>query len=63
MPITRVTWRKSSYSGQSGSCVEVGVAPTGVGVRDTKNPRHTLTFRRGAWNSFVAAVQAHRFGA
>lgn len=36
MPLT--TWRKSSFSDQSGSdCVEVAFGVTGVVVRDSKN--------------------------
>ncbi|WP_028934262.1 DUF397 domain-containing protein [Pseudonocardia spinosispora] len=29
-------FRKSTYSGQNGSCVEVATAPGWVGVRDSK---------------------------
>ena len=31
-----INWRKSSYSGDQGNCVEVGNAPAAVLVRDTK---------------------------
>jgi len=35
----QVTWRKSSYSGQAGDCVEVADSRRGaVTVRDSKNP-------------------------
>ncbi|RKT52223.1 DUF397 domain-containing protein [Saccharothrix australiensis] len=33
-----VTWRKSSYSGGQGQCVEIAVDATRVAVRDSKNP-------------------------
>ena len=34
-----VTWRKSSYSGNSGGqCVEVGSAARMIAVRDSKDP-------------------------
>ena len=55
------SWRKSSYSGQSGSCVEVGVGAGTVGVRDTKDRHHTLAFGRDTWTSFITAVKARRF--
>ena len=61
--MTRVTWRKSSYSGQSGSCVEVRVAPTGIGVRDTKNRGHTLNFSNNTWASFITAIKMRDVGA
>ncbi|WP_106400138.1 DUF397 domain-containing protein [Actinocorallia populi] len=35
-----VQWRKSSYTGgvQDETCVELARFPSGVGVRDSKNP-------------------------
>jgi hypothetical protein len=53
-------WRKSSYSNSDGgSCVEVlDGHPTGVPVRDSKNPHGpALTFRRGAWSAFVTDLK------
>ena len=39
MDLSRVTWRKSSYSSGGGNqCVEVAVTPAGVAIRDSKNP-------------------------
>ena len=33
-------WRKSSYSGANGQCVEVAVpAPSSIAVRDSKDPQ------------------------
>lgn len=51
-------WRKSSYSGGAQqTCVEVGVAPGMVGVRDTKaRERGHLAVSRTAWASFVRHV-------
>ncbi|QIZ34287.1 DUF397 domain-containing protein [Saccharopolyspora sp. ASAGF58] len=37
MNLSRVSWRKSSYSGGGNACVESGVAPAVLGVRDTKD--------------------------
>ncbi len=56
-------WRKSSYSGPQGNCVEVGNGPAFVGVRDTKDKRHTLTFSHDSWTSFITAVKARQFTA
>jgi hypothetical protein len=33
-----MTWRKSSFSGDTGNCVEVAVSAGAVAVRDSKNP-------------------------
>ncbi|MGW5642151.1 DUF397 domain-containing protein [Saccharopolyspora sp. NPDC003752] len=61
--MTRViNWRKSSYSQNTGDCVEVGAFPGGAAVRDTKD-RSAGYFVANAsqWSSFVAAVKAGRF--
>jgi hypothetical protein len=31
-------WRKSSYSGNEGNCVELAHTATGGAIRDSKNP-------------------------
>lgn len=49
-------WRKSSYSGNQSTseCVEVGLGPGTVGVRDTKSRElGHLTVPRPAWRAFV----------
>lgn len=51
-------WRKSTYS-DSGrpQCVEVGLAPGRVGVRDTKDRRRGhLAVSRTAWKAFTSYV-------
>ncbi|MGH3250918.1 MAG: DUF397 domain-containing protein [Trebonia sp.] len=55
-----ITWRKSSYSGGSGSeCVEVGGAGRGrVLVRDTKGRDvATLAFTVEEWTMFADALK------
>ncbi|MFF9752262.1 DUF397 domain-containing protein [Streptomyces sp. NPDC014344] len=55
-----IGWRKSSYSGpDQGSCVEVlDHFPSGVPVRDSKNPHGPIVVVPGAaWSVFVAAVR------
>ncbi|HZB32219.1 MAG TPA: DUF397 domain-containing protein [Streptosporangiaceae bacterium] len=57
-------WRKSSYSGGSGSsnCVEVaGTPPGAVAVRDSKNPAvGAVTIDDPAWRSLLAAIKRGR---
>ncbi|MCR8575438.1 DUF397 domain-containing protein [Streptomyces sp. Isolate_219] len=53
-------WRKSSYSGSSeGSCIEVlDGHPSGVPVRDSKNPQGpAIVFAADGWIPFVDAVR------
>jgi hypothetical protein len=47
-------WRKSSFSGNGGNCVEVGEARRGVLVRDTQHRQGpTLVFSPAAWRRFA----------
>lgn len=56
-------WRKSSFSGSQGSCVEVApLDDGGVMVRDTKDrslPAHAYT--AAEWTAFVAGAKAGEF--
>jgi hypothetical protein len=49
------TWRKSSYSGSSDNCVEVG---RNVGIRDSKAPVTRLLVSHAAWSAFLDAVKS-----
>lgn len=53
-------WQKSSYSSQSGNCVEVARNLPGlVAVRDSKEPDGArLVISREAWQVFVKTVRA-----
>jgi hypothetical protein len=55
-----VTWRKSSYSGNSGGqCVEVGNAAPLIAVRDSKDPDGSvLAFAAGTWAAYAERVKA-----
>ncbi|TFI25540.1 DUF397 domain-containing protein [Streptomyces sp. 4R-3d] len=64
----RLTWCKSSYSGNGGSCVEwapTHIATTGtIPVRDSKNPTGPiLGFSVVSFASFIEGVKAGEFGA
>jgi uncharacterized protein DUF397 len=51
-------WTKSSYSAQSGECVELAPVPDGVAVRDSKDPSGpVLRFTSDEWRAFVAGVK------
>lgn len=53
-------WRKSSYSGYNGNCVEVADLCAGqVGVRDSKANGYgpVLHFDHAQWATFIAAVK------
>jgi hypothetical protein len=58
--LSRAAWRKSSYSGQSGNCVEVARNLPGlVAVRDSKAPGGArLVVSCEAWRAFVRMVRA-----
>ncbi len=36
--LSRARWRRSSYSGTNGNCIEAAAAPAAVAVRDSKDP-------------------------
>lgn len=57
-------WHKSSYSGNANSCVEIGHAAGGVGVRDTKQHGRgpVLEFSPAEWQAFLAGVRDGEFG-
>jgi hypothetical protein len=50
-------WRKSSYSGNGGDCVEVGDAARVIIVRDTKDRSGpVLRFSPAVWRRFADQV-------
>jgi hypothetical protein len=60
--LSRVRWRKSSFSGGGGSnCVEVADAGQAIGVRDSKDTLGpVLFFGQHAWCQFAAKVKTER---
>ncbi|WP_213452931.1 DUF397 domain-containing protein [Rhizomonospora bruguierae] len=62
LDFTGARWFKSSSSGDGG-CVEVAMAPTAVGIRDSKTANSpVLVVSRESWVRFVAGVKADEFG-
>jgi hypothetical protein len=53
-------WRRSSYSGENGNCVEVH--PDLDSVRDSKSAAVVLRLGRDVFDRFIAAVKEDRFG-
>ncbi|MGH3677418.1 MAG: DUF397 domain-containing protein [Mycobacterium sp.] len=47
-------WRKSSYSGNNGQCVELAILSDGMtAIRDSKNPNGGIVLLTGAeWTAF-----------
>lgn len=57
-------WRKSSFSGYSGDCVEVGHSDVTIGVRDTKDRQGAiLMFTAVQWDAFLGGVRSGEIGA
>lgn len=62
--VTDAAWRKSTYSGPDGNCVEVAFLADGnVAVRDTKDHGRgpILAFAPGDWQAFLSGVSAGEF--
>jgi hypothetical protein len=50
-----MVWRKSSFSGDNGGCVEVSWPELRVAVRDSKNATGpTMAFPTERWHAFLA---------
>nr|WP_084655104.1 DUF397 domain-containing protein [Nocardia altamirensis] len=63
--LTEAVWRKSTYSGPDGNCVEVAFLVDGnVAVRDTKDNGYgpVLAFAPGQWDAFLTGVAQGEFG-
>jgi Domain of unknown function (DUF397) len=59
----RTQWKKSSYSGNTGDCVEVAGTLEGVAVRDSKDRGGPeLEFSPENWRGFLADIKAGRPG-
>ncbi|MFI9320846.1 DUF397 domain-containing protein [Kitasatospora aureofaciens] len=59
MNLNHAAWRKSSFSGNQGNCIEVadGLLDI-VPVRDSKDPHGpALSFPADAWTAFITAIK------
>ncbi len=57
--LARALWRASSYSGNSGNCIEIADLTANRAVRDSKNPTGpTLILPRAEWSAFIAVIRA-----
>ncbi len=53
--LSRAQWRKSSYSGNTGNCVEVADLDDVIAVRDSRSANGpVLMFSHQAWRRFTA---------
>jgi hypothetical protein len=61
--VSDTAWRKSSYSGPHGNCVELAVVPTGdVAVRNSRHPAGpALTFTAAELDAFLRGVKGGEF--
>lgn len=58
MERTTPLWRKSSYSSNTGACVEVADTASFVHVRDTQNrPLGHLTFSGSDWSALLSSLR------
>ncbi|WP_298181385.1 DUF397 domain-containing protein [Saccharomonospora sp.] len=55
-------WRKSSFSGNQGNCVEFRRVEGGVEVRNSKRPDEgAVAYTDSEWRAFVAGVKVGEF--
>jgi hypothetical protein len=56
-------WRKSTYSANGSTCVEVALNLPGiVAVRDSQNQQGPhLTFKNQAWSEFIHGIKRGKF--
>ncbi|WP_199431842.1 DUF397 domain-containing protein [Qaidamihabitans albus] len=56
--LSRLEWRKSTYSGGGNDCVEVAFTGEGAAVRDSKNPAAgALRLPAAHWHALLAAAR------
>jgi Domain of unknown function (DUF397) len=60
--LSRAQWRKSSYSGNTGNCVEIADLGDSIAARDSKDPHGpVLIFARNNWQSFVLGMKLRSY--
>jgi hypothetical protein len=59
--LSHTPWRKSSYSGNTGNCLEVTLADSVVRVRDSHDQsKGELCFAAAEWSRFTNTVKQDR---
>jgi hypothetical protein len=62
LDLARAQWRRSSYSGNTGNCVEVADLGNEVAVRDSKDPSGSvLVVSRYQWQRFMRWTAQRKF--
>lgn len=57
--LSQASWRKSSRSGSSGSCVEIATLAAVIAVRDSKDPHGpVLTVTPTQWRRFLCSLRS-----
>jgi Domain of unknown function (DUF397) len=57
--LVHALWRKSTYSGGNGSCVEIADLGTAAAVRDSKDGNGPkLIFAADEWRGFIDSIKA-----
>ena len=57
-PVSRLSWRKSTYSLANGECVEVTAISGGVAARDSSRQCDVrLQFGAADWRDFIATIK------
>ncbi|HEY1915725.1 MAG TPA: DUF397 domain-containing protein [Streptosporangiaceae bacterium] len=55
--LSRARWRTSSYSGNSGNCVQVAALDRVIAVRDSKDPDGpVLVWSADEWNRVLVEI-------
>ena len=63
LDLSRAQWRKSSYSGNTGNCVEVAELGHVIAVRDSKKPDGpALMLSHQAWRQFTSVTPPDTHG-
>ena len=61
-PLNINTWRTSSFSGQAGTCVEVGAFDGVIKVRHSQRPdAEVIEYTPQEWLAFIAGAKAGQF--
>lgn len=56
--LSRAQWRKSSYSGNTGNCVEIANLGEVIAVRDSESrDDQKLIIKHGEWRAFIELVR------